>query len=243
MFQKTATAHDCPPSSCGGTNISYPFRLQTDPISCGDDQYMLSCENNFTVLRQTNGGKYYVKAIDYDNFTIRLVDVGVDKDDCSSLPSFPFPFDEKDPSYTLSRYKQNSESGSKWEKLRAETINLIKCENAVNSSGYLDTSPCINSSLSHSETVYTYAYFGLMKAYDLRDGCSSEIVSLMLPISSDSNNSNLSFIEVHRQMAFGFELSWHPINCRHCEFNSCYLDSKDQLQCNTTTGMQCFTPH
>ncbi|WCJ41420.1 hypothetical protein M5689_022290 [Euphorbia peplus] len=253
MFQTSDSAHDCPPSSCGGTNISYPFRLQTDPISCGDDKYTLSCENNFTVLHLFKGGKYYVKAIDYDNFTIQLVDASVDKDDCSSLPSdfpnfplmymFSFFFEVEDPSYTLFKYRQHSERWSEGERLPAEMINFIKCKNAVNSSVYLDTSPCINSSLSHSETVYTYAYLGEMKGCDLRDDCSLEMVSLMLP-TTDSKNRNLSFIEVHRQMAFGFELSWHPINCRHCVLDSCYLDNKDHLQClNTTKGMQCFTCH
>ncbi|WCJ41454.1 hypothetical protein M5689_022323 [Euphorbia peplus] len=229
MFQTTDTAPDCRPSSCGGTNISYPFRLQTDPVTCGAVEHELSCENNVTVLYPVDGGKYYVKAINYDNFTIRLVDRGVDKDNCSSLPSF-FPFGSYYGPYTFYKYKQKSESESEWEKLRAETINFIKCENAVNSSGYLDTSPCINSSLSHSETVYTYAYFGKIKGYDLREGCALEMASLTSP-RRDSETRNISFIEVHRQMAFGFEVSWNLINCRHCKYQMCYLDTKDHLQC------------
>jgi len=39
---------DCAPSSCGNIhNISYPFRLSTDPNnSCGNKKYELTCENN-----------------------------------------------------------------------------------------------------------------------------------------------------------------------------------------------------
>ncbi|WCJ41422.1 hypothetical protein M5689_022292 [Euphorbia peplus] len=236
----------CPPSECGGTIISYPFRLQNDPVTCGDDQYNLSCENNITVLHLISGGKYHVQAISYDNFTIRLVDASVDKDNCSSIPSFPLTsYDDfflQGP-YVLYKYKQNSETWLEWEMLPKEMISFIKCENAVNSSGYLDTSPCINSSLSHSETVYTYAYVGEITGYDLRDGCSLEMVSLMLP-TTDSKSINSSFIEVHSQMAFGFELSWHQINCRNCSMDICYQDINDHIQCpyGPKTGMCCFHP-
>ncbi|WCJ41550.1 PR5-like receptor kinase [Euphorbia peplus] len=181
MFQTnmaTNTAY-CPPSSCGRTNISYPFRLQTDPVSCGDDKYMLSCGNDLTILHLINGGKYYVQAINYKNFTIRLVDAGVDKDDCSSIPSFLLTSDSFSlgDSYTLYRYEQEKFAG-----------------------------------------------------IDLRDGCSLEMVSL-LPKRDDSVGKNSSFIEIHRKLAFGFELSWHNINCRHCSSGLCYQDSKHYFHC------------
>ncbi|WCJ41414.1 hypothetical protein M5689_022284 [Euphorbia peplus] len=231
----------CPPSVCGRTNVSYPFRLQTDPIGCGDDKYKLSCENNFTVLHLFEGGKYYVQAINYDNFTIRLVDAGVHEDDCSSIPSFPltrYSFSLEDP-YTLYEYKQKSEKQYSWEKLPAETFGLIKCQNPVNSSVYLDTSPCFNSSTNSSLShygIYTYAYVGELKGYDLRDGCSLEMESLF-PIRDSENATKSSFIEIHRGMAFGFELSWHNINCRNCTPGQCYLDSEDHFRClKTETG-------
>uniref|UniRef100_A0A2N9EPT3 Protein kinase domain-containing protein n=1 Tax=Fagus sylvatica TaxID=28930 RepID=A0A2N9EPT3_FAGSY len=52
----TEDNHHCPPSSCGNIhNISYPFRLRTDPMTCGDLRYhnkvlprsvvFMSCEN------------------------------------------------------------------------------------------------------------------------------------------------------------------------------------------------------
>jgi len=41
----------CSPSSCGNIhNISYPFRLNTDPKSCGHKSYELVCENNRPTL-------------------------------------------------------------------------------------------------------------------------------------------------------------------------------------------------
>ena len=52
-------------SSCGNIhNISFPFRLKSDPENCGYPWYELSCENNRTV-RYLRGGKYYVQVINY----------------------------------------------------------------------------------------------------------------------------------------------------------------------------------
>ncbi|WCJ41396.1 hypothetical protein M5689_022267 [Euphorbia peplus] len=249
MFQTCMTADTVhrPASACGGTNISYPFTLLTDPISCGDDQYKLSCENNITVLHLVNGGKYHVQAINYDNFTIRLVDASVDKDDCSSIPSFPltttYGFGFQDP-YTSYTYQQKPDGQDVFlfysepederedERLPAEMITFIKCQSPVNSSVYLDTSPYIKSLLPHS-----YVHVGELKGYDLRDGCSLEMVSLMLPRRDSKNRNNSSFIEVHREVAFGFELSWHNVYCRRCSSAGCYRDNKDHFHCISTNQL------
>ncbi|RHN77751.1 putative wall-associated receptor kinase, galacturonan-binding domain-containing protein [Medicago truncatula] len=78
--------HSCPPSSCGKiSNITYPFRLKNDPIHCGNRSYELSCENNVTTINLYSA-KYNVKSINYNNFTIRLVDPGIQQDNCSSFP-------------------------------------------------------------------------------------------------------------------------------------------------------------
>ncbi|XP_021803614.1 uncharacterized protein LOC110747833, partial [Prunus avium] len=78
-------------SSCGNIpNISYPFRLKDDPKHCGDLLFTLSCENNSTLLVDLPpSGKYYVQAINYDNRTIRVVDPGIQKNNCSSIPLYP----------------------------------------------------------------------------------------------------------------------------------------------------------
>ena len=83
------TNHLCEhPSSCGHlTNISYPFRLQGDPENCGDPSYQLTCENNRAIL-SLYSGKYYVKEINYKYSTIRIADVGLQEDNCSTLPLY-----------------------------------------------------------------------------------------------------------------------------------------------------------
>ncbi|CAK7334095.1 unnamed protein product [Dovyalis caffra] len=97
----------CAPSSCGNIqNISYPFRLDTDPKSCGDNNYTLICEKNTSTGLYLYSSKYYVRAIDYVNFTIRVVDAGV-QGNCSSLPRYsldPHKFRYGDP-YAWYSYK------------------------------------------------------------------------------------------------------------------------------------------
>jgi hypothetical protein len=91
LVHKSCSSEDnqhCPPSSCGNIhNISYPFRLKSDPQTCGDLRYNLSCENNHTVLYLFEG-KYYVQVINYNNYTIRIVDSGIQKQNYYSTPAY-----------------------------------------------------------------------------------------------------------------------------------------------------------
>ncbi|KAJ9189241.1 hypothetical protein P3X46_000558 [Hevea brasiliensis] len=106
-------------------------------------------------------------------------------------------------------------------------IILIKCPNRVYSPLYVDTAPCVlrgfNSSAS---THYYYVNIGDMLASDLKELCSVEMMSLF-PVSA---RENMSFIEIHRELVFGFQLSWHRILCEKCN-GSCYLDSRNRFQC------------
>ncbi|KAJ9178397.1 hypothetical protein P3X46_010284 [Hevea brasiliensis] len=215
----------CTPSSCGNIhNISYPFRLQTDPKNCGDHRYTLSCEGNFTVLSLYNG-KYYVQAINYDNFTIRLVDAGVhDQDDCSSIPRFPLTelnFSLEDP-YTVSKSKRTALD---WDAKLSTTITFINCVQPVipvyfNSSLYVETAPCTIGGVENS-----YVNVGGMEGKDLMSMCSIEMVALL----PEKDYNNMSFVEIQRELAYGFELSWHFIYCGRCR--GCYFDETNTVQC------------
>ncbi|XP_058008988.1 uncharacterized protein LOC131183100 [Hevea brasiliensis] len=240
LFSQTCNGRDtslCAPSSCGNIhNISYPFRLQTDPNNCGDHRFELSCENNFTVLN-LNGGRYYVQAINYDNFTIRLVDAGVHQHDCSSFSRFPLSYYEIVP-YSNYKYQWTKSEEDKWAKLGeppmlSQMIIFIKCPNPVYSPLYVDTAPCVlrgfNSSVSALKRHYSYVNIGDMKASELMESCSVEMMSLF-PVTA---KKNMSFIEIHRELVFGFQLSWHRyIKCEKC--HSCYLDSRNSVRCMYT---------
>ncbi|KAA8533612.1 hypothetical protein F0562_030954 [Nyssa sinensis] len=97
LFSLTCTAdesHRCDASSCGNIhNISYPFRLKSDPQNCGLPLYELACESNRTIL-SLDSRKFYVRAITHENYSIRVVDPGLDKDNCSSFPLYSLYLDE-----------------------------------------------------------------------------------------------------------------------------------------------------
>ncbi|XP_034710660.1 uncharacterized protein LOC117933410 [Vitis riparia] len=122
-------------SSCGNIhNISYPFRLKDDPRSCGESEYELACENNRTIL-YLYSGKYKVEEINYEIFTIRVVD------DFSSLPlslnSLTYrKFSHRRPI----RYRPSYEN---------RALNFIDCEVPISSSDYVDMAPCSKNSSAH----------------------------------------------------------------------------------------------
>ncbi|KAL9172135.1 hypothetical protein ABFS82_03G025000 [Erythranthe guttata] len=80
---------NCTPSSCGEIrNISYPFRLKTDPKRCGRHQSELLCENNTTSIF-INSLKYLVHEINYTKQTIRLAIPYVTIIESCSFPKYP----------------------------------------------------------------------------------------------------------------------------------------------------------
>lgn len=238
------TAH-CAPSSCGNIqNINFPFRLNTDPQSCGNYNYTLICENNISTVLNLYSGKYYVQAINYDNFTIRVVDAGV-QDNCCSIPRYSLArdnFSDGDP-YTWYSYKQVRPGMSEgfvehsWGPWYLPTLSLpmvfMSCENTVNSPLYVDTAPyglnygSGNYSNSSLVTLSNYVTLGGMNALDLMELCSIEKIFLL---PQKKYTDNYSFEEIHSDLAYGFELSWYNINCKKCR-RGCYLNRADRRQC------------
>ncbi|KAL8053615.1 hypothetical protein ABFX02_05G083500 [Erythranthe guttata] len=194
----------CDPSSCGEIrNISYPFRLNTDPKRCGHSKYELSCENNTTSL-YLNSQKYLVKAINYHNSTIRLTDAAVQNDDICSFPNHSlsgFDFGGSSYTYSIKRYDRKSPAIT-W------PMTFVSCPyDPVNNSQYphvLDTSHC-------SDSKYSYVKFGALNGSYVMDLCRIDLmVMTSLNMKSDTL-SNLS--QVHSCLVYGFELSWFIVLC------------------------------
>ncbi|KEH40313.1 stress-induced receptor-like kinase [Medicago truncatula] len=191
----------CPPSSCGKiTNITHPFRLKDDPTSCGDPRYELSCENNITMLTLLSG-KYYVKSINYNNYTIRLVDPGIEEGDCSTIPHYylynynfssSYIYDSVDPYQT---YQRRIVDTTIYENAEALTLEILKypttlqmfqhviymnCSSPVRDDPvYADAAACMNK--SNSQGGHVYAIAGDLKVRDYKDDdCHVEVVT---PIS------------------------------------------------------------
>ncbi|XP_059289763.1 uncharacterized protein LOC132043272 [Lycium ferocissimum] len=194
QFFQTCSAwkskHYCPPSACGHIrNISYPFRLKTDPIYCGFPLYELACEGNQTVI-SLSSKKLYVQAINYDNQTLRLVDPTLQTQDiCSLRPRLTFRQYNRffDPYYYTNGYIKRV----------AEPMFMFNCPFAINSTS---TFGCILSG-------HTFLKIGEMNASEVIDGCRAEFIGLTSwPDIKDDNNISLS--DFHQAISYGFELSY-----------------------------------
>ena len=245
-----ANHHYCAPSSCGNIhNISFPFRLKNDPEKCGDSSYELSCdENNHTVLSLFER-KYYVQEINYNNYTIRIVDSGIQKDNYST-PSYSLNlhnFSQYPSAYTTYQwktigYREIFAYGLAW------SMVWMSCEKPVNSPFYLDASTCnidngdqysSNSSISHFKR-YRYVKLGRTNATDVVDLCKVEQMFITRWPGND-DPINISCTDVHNELVYGFELSWLDgigICESYCGRNYyyCYLDEANHLQCYGIDG-------
>ncbi|GLU10445.1 hypothetical protein SLE2022_272460 [Rubroshorea leprosula] len=235
LIHETCSAKDkhyCPPSSCGNnSNISYPFRLNTDPPNyCGmtaDPVYNLSCENNRTVLYSDQSRKFYVKAINYDNQTIRVADASFEEGSCS-IPQYSWDADNFSTFsyyyyyyyyyhyyfYYYDYYDYYSNTNHMWER-----ILFISCGNLVSDPLYVEAPPCINDS-SFSTPYrpksegkrYYYVKIGWTTALELKPSCRIELMALT-PFIREKNYENLSYLDIHHWLAYGIELSWRYASC------------------------------
>ncbi|KAK7377201.1 hypothetical protein VNO80_02622 [Phaseolus coccineus] len=137
----------CPSSSCGKiANINYPFRLKGDPEECGEERYELDCENNVTVL-YLYSAQYHVQAINYKNYTVRVVDPALQHHNLSSLPLRFLSRSNFSDTYTGSTVREKGKY--------VESGELVKWEGKG----------------------YAYAIGGDLKAEDLEVGCEVKLVA------------------------------------------------------------------
>ncbi|XP_058724608.1 LEAF RUST 10 DISEASE-RESISTANCE LOCUS RECEPTOR-LIKE PROTEIN KINASE-like 2.1 isoform X2 [Vicia villosa] len=214
----------CPPSSCGKiTIIKHPFRLMDDPTTCGDPRYELSCENNITMLTLFSG-KYYVKSIDYKNYTIRLVDPGIEEGDCSSIPRYYLNGNNFTYSYSISTDRYNEDPYQIDGRFGFQDIIYLNCSKPVKDDPeYLDTALC-RVNLDSKSHVYAFVggYFYVGK---LKDYCRVKLVamssmlafpniSVSVSVRDGVPDRQLSYQKIHEMLLYGFEISWISAACR-----------------------------
>lgn len=199
----------CSPSSCGKLrDIRYPFWLKTHkkthPKTCGDERYSLSCNNNVTTLHLYSE-EYLVEAINYENQTIRIVNPNIMKNNCSSLPSYSlsnYNFSYGDP-YELSQADHSTSHDVRLTK----SLVFVSCENPVLSPLYVDTASCASSgALTRSKLRHSYVVVN-GRVSDLVDSCSVELMA-MVSMPGNIGGGNVSFMDIHEELAYGIELSW-----------------------------------
>lgn len=197
-------------SSCGEiTNITYPFRLTTDPVGCGDVDYEISCKRNRALL-EFNSGNYYVKKISYDQRIVRLLDVNLSDRRCS-LPSKSLSIDEL---FFDSRYRGM---------LLNTDVSFLRCSKKISDPDYREV-PC----LAGNSSSFFYAHYWNFRIVTLGDPvpefCS--VISKAPVVYEDVKNP--SYETIQRMLASGFDLLW-SVECRDCAEigRGCVLDSID----------------
>lgn len=231
-------------SSCGKiSNITHPFRLKHDPDHCGNNLYELNCLNNVTVLKLFDA-EYFVQSINYNNYTIRVVDPNIQPTNCSSLPRFflyrtNFTYYVNSGSYTEFIYKENNSylyslnrSNSPISSDLSWPVIYLKCTSPpsnVVDKYYTDTTSCLDE--------HTYVIVGDPQLGILQPQCRVKLVTLtsfwVRPLDFSINNiiGNVSYIDIHKALGYGFEISWMQASCR-CDY--CYLkDPTGEIQCYT----------
>ncbi|XP_061947198.1 LEAF RUST 10 DISEASE-RESISTANCE LOCUS RECEPTOR-LIKE PROTEIN KINASE-like 2.2 [Populus nigra] len=227
-YHSCSARKNCTPSSCGNIhNISYPFRLNTDPKGCGNKNYELACENNVRPTLLLDKEKYYVQAINYSDFTIRLVDAAVQKDDCFSIPHHSFTKKLRLSAYDNYYYETNWPDSS--------MLTFICCKNQMlNPPDYImDASSCKNGSgtaysSSSSSSISSPSCVDMEgHSYVMVDGQIQDVPDLCrinLIYYVPKNMRNKSYTDVHDILVYGFELSWFSFCCHYGKENRCNLD-------------------
>ncbi|XP_045808625.1 rust resistance kinase Lr10-like [Trifolium pratense] len=228
--------HTCQPSSCGKiSSISYPFRLTDDLKHCGDNRYELSCENNVTTL-YLYSAKYHVQSINYNNFTIRLVDPGVQESNCSSLPlnflsqsNFCDTY-ELGKKYCMDPYQALGYYG---DELVFEHIVYLNCSHQVtNNHKYVNTTSCLDQ---NSEGYYIYAMAGDLIAQDFQVGCHVKLVTPTSWLKNLERNQEISSYDfIHKALVYGFEISWLNLPCKNLQCGDsirCIFNSNQKVLC------------
>ncbi|GMN44420.1 hypothetical protein TIFTF001_013615 [Ficus carica] len=150
-----------------------------------------------TTVLHLGSGKYLVESINYDNKTVRIVDSNIKKGNCASLPS-----------YSLSEYNFSGNIMISYQPhVDTKSIVFVSCENPVKSPRYIDTSPCTKSALSPSKRHSYVVVNGSSRVSDMVDACGVELMA-MVSRMGNFNGSNVSFFDIHNELAYGFELSW-----------------------------------
>ena len=225
----------CRPSSCGDVKkISNPFRLKGDPSGCGDPDYELVCENNRTMVNLEHG-KYYVADINYDNYTIRVVDPGVEKGNCFSAPLYSLTreiFRSDKRAYFLNPHEATN------------TTVLMNCEQPISDGNYIPITPCNRSNVtSSSSQAYVYALVGggdSLLVNDIKYSCtiSRTIITQFL------KPGNLSMSDLQEILLQGLDISFLPFRCKsecHVKGPYCDLDwTKNTVKCTSMKNIFFF---
>nr|XP_027076286.1 LEAF RUST 10 DISEASE-RESISTANCE LOCUS RECEPTOR-LIKE PROTEIN KINASE-like 2.2 isoform X2 [Coffea arabica] len=224
-FNSKNTSSDRRPSTCGGTdiNLKCPFQFSGDDLCPEPYVIEFSCENNRSVLSLSVGSypeiqqynfSVELNSIDYEQRTLRIFDPGVQKNNCSTLPVYPFkPYNQ----YYQNPYNEYYFSG----KTVPDTgwLVFVSCKNPVKSKYhplYVDTASC-NVTANHFSKMkappgyYSYVVVGeSVVASDIEESCTIyKTAAADLRCLPNVTAGDISFQDIHNLLSNGHELKWY----------------------------------
>ncbi|KAI8571401.1 hypothetical protein RHMOL_Rhmol01G0117200 [Rhododendron molle] len=200
-------------NSCGDIhNITFPFQLQGDPSHNAYDQYFaLTCDENNRAVLNLLSGKYYVQSINYNTHSIRIVDVGIQTNDiCSSFPLSSLTRTDFDSG--VGPYRTSS-----WSRSTAVVL-FLSCERPIQSPLYINTNGNCITGDEPGNGYYSYVVVKDVSIQDFPDSCFlDQVTGSSSPRLISTGGWNLSWLDLNRELAYGFELSWSDQLTRVCE--------------------------
>ncbi|MED6144318.1 hypothetical protein PIB30_014666 [Stylosanthes scabra] len=220
----------CPSGWCGRHEIRHPFRLNNSrptPTNCGDHRYTLSCENHNQLFLYLNSVKFQVQSINYNNYTIRLVDasVALHSHNHSSL----LPYSLTSSNFTTSvgyepfQYRLHTEKT----KLTKQMLYLRCPPFGVESSA---SAACINGSYVHGGTLYVSDINTSLQELAVGDSCEIEWMYLT-SWPTEIKYSNISCTAIHHLLLYGFELSWLKAYCDNDTYSAAKIGDHNNILC------------
>ncbi|MED6194685.1 hypothetical protein PIB30_030752 [Stylosanthes scabra] len=221
----TSSSTTCGTKRCpNGPNISYPFWLShgSPPQEyCGYPEFGLIClDNGYTIFSPPPGLYYYVKDIDYDNHSLKLIDFDTTNTTCPrALHGFPLG------NLPLSHSSLN--------------LNLSFYYNCSFDSHPSDV-PDITCLREGSKESFVFLMGNERKGFDWSERCE-ENVDVTVMKDQISNNGEYGLVrEFGRAMNEGFVLEWETEEtCKECEASEGYCgysSTKKEVLCFCKDG-------
>uniref|UniRef100_A0A7N2RC42 non-specific serine/threonine protein kinase n=1 Tax=Quercus lobata TaxID=97700 RepID=A0A7N2RC42_QUELO len=212
----------CQPHLCGDVNISYPFWVRNEIASdqqyyCGYEGLGVMCLNNGEAVLELPGDRYYVKDIDYADYTLTLVDIDVSNQTCPrarhnvSLEKLPLKYSSMD-------------------------LNLSFYFNCISDPAIL-VPPILCLNINGSNRSYVFVENHETEGYDWSKNCEEKVVVTVRHSQINMGNLTGGF---GAAMNDGFVLDWERVrDWAMNEYDGFVLDwerVKDCVTCEHSHG-------
>lgn len=223
-FFKTCSSQRC---SKHGPEIRYPFRLSTQPPSCGAPGMQLSCSGQDTILDHPVLGSCKVTMIYYRHVIMNAIPL------VDSLPHCP-----------LQKLVSVNQSTAVYKPHTSEVASVVGCSrDSIDTNQYGIVGPTSCPSLANNASQFWYLAHPYTYMSILPLGCTIVSKDIPMPYSYDKNGPNFDisiFTETAKRVISTGEtvFTWYSSNvtsiCQQCEHEGrrCGFSSqRDQAFC------------